>query len=518
MADSRELAEQAFSLLQSALKDSEERAAALDAELRKKSLPESEIEQQASALERRLEAATAECESCKRDLEGLSEALEHERASTQALRKKLQLAESGPDKVERKELNFWRSRAEEFDGEAGRYRERIAQLRKELREAQAQAQQAAEAPRPDADPDELTELRSRLEQQQADLDERDRRIAELTEAEHKTIEERRAISEQMARLEEELREEKECTINLSELANERGEKVTELSEQLDEAVERFEESQWRLERAGRFEQLVVKRRKLIDSLIAELRAKQKANVALKAGIDGLRQFKARAEKQQQDLLLRVDELTSDLKLAKERLAGDEELNEAEAKLSRANETISGLESRLEAQVTVIESLENELLAAKTARRKREDQIQELAELKAALETRDESIARLEADLNEQQRELGKLRGSQSETQRLMQLKQEDQGLIERLQQENDSLRAELMERQIEVESSRNGPGSAIAEEVRKRDLQIEGLEQAVEEYKKIISQLQETAAGWQKKYEFVTTDAPTAYQTQSGEK
>ena len=115
MANSRELAEQAFSLLQDALKDSEARAAELDAELRKKRAPKNKVETKALVLEHRLETIDSEREKWERQAAQLEEILENERIKIQQLKKKLEIAESGPDKVGKKEVNFWRSRAEQFD-------------------------------------------------------------------------------------------------------------------------------------------------------------------------------------------------------------------------------------------------------------------------------------------------------------------------------------------------------------------------------------------------------------------
>jgi chromosome segregation ATPase len=581
MSNSRELAEQAFSLLQDALRDSEKRAEELDAELKRQSAPKGPVEERVKVLEHRLESIMAQNEGHKREVEQLQEIIENERAKTLALKKKLDIAESGPDKADKKEINYWRSRAEDFDADSRKYRERIAELRQALREAQ-QAEPEATAPAAAEEGSRIAELEAQiaelqsripelqsqiseresqigelqsqigsreseigeresrtaeLESRAAELEsraaefearaaeleahaaeqgqmlaERDQRIADLSESEQAALAARQAITAQMAGLEQELKEEKECTINLSEIANERGEQITNLSEKLDEALERFEEAKWRLERAGRFERLVKKRRALIKALLEALRAKQKSNLALKAGLDALRKFKARAEKQQQDLLLRADELTSKLMEAKERLAEQTDLAEAEAKLGRANDKINGLETRLEAQVSVIENLESELHAAKAKRQERDNRSKELASLKETLEVKNRVISEMQNELDQQQRQLGKLRGIHSETQRLKVIQQEDQSLIDQLQLDNDNLKAELMELQVLVESCRNDPDSAIAEELRKREAQIADLEQTIQNQSKAIARLEEVAAGWQKKYEFISTDAPAAYQ------
>jgi archaellum component FlaC len=275
------------------------------------------------------------------------------------------------------------------------------------------------------------------------------------------------MRDQIAGLESELKEEKECTVNLSEIANERREQITELTEKLDEAEERYEEARWRLEQAGRFERLVARRRKLIDSLIAGLRAKQKSNTALKAGIDGLRRFKAKSEEQQQKLLMRIQELSDELKAAEDRLANQGAAKEAEEKLRLSDEKVSALEERLDAQVEVIDSLETELSAAKAAKQTSENQNKELAELRETLESRNETIASLEADFDELQKKLAK--------------------------------------------SGSAEPAPAADVDTSQIEAELEELKQIIEKQEQEIARLNEDVDGWRRKYEFLSTDAPSAY-------
>ena len=647
MVNSRELAEQAFSLLQDALKDSEARAAELDAELKRKRAPKNKLEQQTEVLEHRLESAEAEREQWQRRAQQFEELLENERIRIRELKKRLDVAESGPDKVGKKEVNYWRARADKFDAETRQYKKRIADLRKSLKERPApqdqpmadpkqlaeaanlvDAQQLADVEAKLADAEaqlvdaraELSDAKPRLADAQsklADVDallknrdenmaalneeasglkaelaglrarqqaaahsadeevtqlkaeiaelstrvedlrfennqlnselvdkktestetfaqlnarlaeaakkdkliaERDRRVVELTDAQRQAEEEKRAIRDQIAGLEEELKEEKECTVNLSEIANERREQITELSEKLDEALERYEEAKWHLERASRFERLLAKRRKLIDQLIAGHRAKQKSNTALKAGLDGLRKFKAKSEQQQQKMLLRIEELSSDLKEAEERLANRQGAKDTNDKLRRAEEAVSTLEERLKAQVELIDNLESELSAAKAARQTAENQNKEISELKALVQQRNETIVKLEASIDEQPMQLGKLRGSESETTRLKAGQFRDQTLIDELQMEVDTLKAELAEQQHVADGGAQGAAVASATEIRRRDAQISDLKRTVKDQEKEIAKLSEAVAGWQKKYEFLSTEAPSAYQSLAAEK
>src|SRR3970040_110802 len=72
-----------------------------------------------------------ECQSWQHKAGNLEELLENERVRVQQLKKKIEVAESGPDKVAKKEVNFWRQRAEHFDAETREYKQRIASLKQE---------------------------------------------------------------------------------------------------------------------------------------------------------------------------------------------------------------------------------------------------------------------------------------------------------------------------------------------------------------------------------------------------
>ena len=96
--------------------------------------------------------------------------------------------------------------------------------------------------------------------------------------------------------------------------------MTKLQEQAEEAEERYEEAKYRLGRAAHFERLVKRRKGLVAKLLAALRAKAKSNVALKAGLDGLRTYKAAAEMNQQKLLQRIETLKQELNEAEEAIA------------------------------------------------------------------------------------------------------------------------------------------------------------------------------------------------------
>src|SRR5215471_7306283 len=193
MANPRELAEKAFSLLQDALRDSEARASDLDQELKRKRAPKNKLEEQLDVLTHRLEAVEAERTKWQQQASHLEEVAEAERTKVAQLRKKLEVAESGPEKLTKKEVNFWRAKAEEFTGETQEYRDRLAALRREiierdaliekLRDAQTQGADANPSSPPDGsraaaiEPSE--QVRADIENLRVLLAERDRKVDEL---------------------------------------------------------------------------------------------------------------------------------------------------------------------------------------------------------------------------------------------------------------------------------------------------------------------------------------------------
>jgi chromosome segregation ATPase len=747
MANSTELAQQAFSLLNDALRNSEERVAELDAELKRKRAPKNRVEQQAEVLGHRLETAEADCERWKREASSLEEILENERVKIAQLKKKLEVAESGPTKLTKKEVNFWRQRAEEFDTATRDYKKRIAGLRAELRkqigvsdleadielgaalesaeknlaelrakltagereletqkqhlrEKQAEegklsttlaerdahiakisaelektraaltsgeqraadlarelaekaelarnaadklvaldklaqehekrgteinqlreAESAARSHRDElhvalaereaqfqalakdlkdsvADGDqqkgeiqelaqqidaaaieiaeresEVSEVRNQLDAKTAELrdgiaaldalrdlqpslqaeiaelkastaaqkrelrqlqgltgvekteqtrvietlnnliSQRDEKVAQLEELNAQYLAERSSVRDQIAALEEELKEEKECTVNVSQLANERREEIEQLVEKLEEAEERYEEAKWRLGKAAYFEKLVGKRKKLVKAIIEKCRAKAKSNTALKAGLDGLRTFKATSEQNQQKLLARTDKLSSALKEARETVAQHHGNTISKAELAHATERVGKLEERVATQLELIETLESELKHAKISPKgpaanapATDDQIQKLI---AEVDRKDEAIRQLEADVDDQNKKLAKLRGSESETMRLKALKEQDHSQIGELQGEIAALKAKL---NSAVFASSN-TDEAADQITREKDKEIGSLEQLTKEQKREIAKLTEAVNGWQKKYEFISTEAPSAYQS-----
>src|SRR5262249_10222084 len=123
--------------LQNALRDSEARASELDEQLKRKKAPKTKLEEQLDVLAHRLEAVEAERTRWQQQAAHLEEVAEAERAKVAPLRTTLEVAESGPDKLSKKEVIFWRAKGEEFTGELQEYRDRLAALRREIIERDA---------------------------------------------------------------------------------------------------------------------------------------------------------------------------------------------------------------------------------------------------------------------------------------------------------------------------------------------------------------------------------------------
>src|SRR5690606_28614715 len=250
----------------------------------------------------------------------------------------------------------------------------------------------------------LGEREARIAQLSAELESVKVELATAAERREQLTAELESAREQIAGLEQELRDEKECTDNLSEVANERREIITRLEDRLAEAEERYEEARWRLGKAQHFERLVKRRKKLIKALIERIRQKHKANVALKAGLDGLRTYKAAAEARQHELLKRIDKLTAKVKEHEETIARHHASTVAKEELFGAQSRINELEKRIEAQVEIIQTLEDELKTAKAMQQVRADygaEVErlraEVTKLRSELDAKNKIVERLEND-------------------------------------------------------------------------------------------------------------------------
>jgi chromosome segregation ATPase len=370
---------------------------------------------------------------------------------------------------------------------------------------------------------EFASLRETLLASSRELDEL-RADKRRLEAAHATFEARlgaaasegAAAREQIAGLELELKEEREHAESVSELANERRDHMTKLQEQVEEAEERFAEASWKLGKSQHFQRIVKRRRGLVVKLLNALRAKMKANTALKAGLDGLRTYKAAAEQNQQKLLQRMDQLKAELVEAEETIKQHQSGTAGKQELATAIARATALEERLNTQAELIQTLEADLRAARLGQKaaaSNDDKHREIEQLRKDLETKNQVIIQLQTDTDEQQRKLSKLRGSESETVRLKALTEKDRSEIEILQREI----SELREAAAAASAAAAGPGGPDPDAtIKERDGSITRLMNTVKEHETTIKKLTELADSWKRKYQFLASDSPEAYK--NGEK
>ncbi len=320
-----------------------------------------------------------------------------------------------------------------------------------------------------------------------------------------------AAREQMSGLEIELKEEREHAESLGELANERREHMTKLQEQVEEAEERYAEASWKLGKSLYFERIVKRRKGLVVKLLEALRAKMKSNVALKAGLDGLRTFKATAEMNQHKLLQRIDHLKADLKEAEETVKRHQGGTAAKEELTNAISRAAALEERLNTQAELIQTLEADLKTARLSHKAGDDKHQDIERLTKELETKNQLIVQLQTDTDEQQRKLSKLRGSEGETVRLKALTEKDRGEIDALQLEVTQLRETLSRQSAAATSPASGNNAELEAKLKEREQSVTRLMGTIKEHENTIKKLNESADSWKRKYQFLATDQPDAY-------
>ncbi len=483
MSKSQQVAAEALSLLQTALEESEARVQQLEKALGRRGADSQGPADEVGALSQQLEQAEAEQKRYQTEAGQLEEVVENLNAKIDRLQEKLDIAESGPEKLTKKEINFWRAKAESFDEKTSEYKARIASLRREL-EAREEERVAPSAPvtatpEPVADTEELIEARKHLQEAQAraqsaaeTIRERDAAMAELSARNAQ-------LESETGQLQHELREERECSENLGEVANSRLDELNKYREQHEEAQERLDEAEWRLRKSQHFERLVQRRKGLISSLIVTIRAKVKANTALKAGLDSLRRHKAASAATEQNLLAEVDRIKAELGRARETIDQHKDSAQDRRRLPESSGRIEELEQRVASQAEVIKSLEEELKVTKLLQ---SDLSNKTVEARQIIEEKQEALNTAAADAL-----------SDRENDRLM---------IDALEKEVSELRKQLSRKPDSAEGAGQQLSSADESEA------IKALEAR-------IAELSEEAAAWKRKYEFLSTEAPDAYQNQA---
>jgi chromosome segregation ATPase len=367
---------------------------------------------------------------------------------------------------------------------------------------------------------ELSQAIARADVTASALGQKDEDLARLIAEQGSFERQRDEMREHVAALELDLKDEKENAENLAELANERREAMTKLQERAEEAEERHEEAKYRLGRAAYFERLVKRRKGLVDKLLAAIRAKTKSNVALKAGLDGLRTYKAAAEMNQQKLLQRIEAQKQELNEAEETLSRQHGSTQVREQLATSESKIAALEQRLNAQAEVIQTLEMDVKTARAAPRpggggdktqENDRLLKDLERLQKELEAKDSLISAMQGDVDDQQRKLAKLRGSESETMRLKQISEKDRSAIDALEREIATLREALADRAGAPSAGGIETSSDLELQLKEREQSVTRLMATIKEHEATIRKLTESTESWKRRYQFLATDSPDAY-------
>ena len=322
-----------------------------------------------------------------------------------------------------------------------------------------------------------------------------------------------AAREQMAGLEIELKEEREHAESLGELANERREHMTKLQEQAEEAEERYAEANWRLGKSLHFERIVKRRKGLILKLLEALRAKMKTNVALKAGLDGLRTFKATAEMNQHKLLQRIDGLKAELKDAEETVKRHQGGTAAKEELTIAISRAAALEERLNTQAELIQSLEADLKTARWRTRSGDDKHHEIERLTKELETKNQS--------HRAARRPTPTISSASSRSCAAASRRPCASRRSRRRTAARSTRCSARSRSCAKRwlgraappSAASGNNAELEAKLKERENSVTRLMGTIKEHEATIKKLTESSDSWKRKYQFLATDQPDAYKS-----
>lgn len=469
MAERRALAERALSLLQDALRESESGSGSFDAELNRER-PSGDS----------LEAAETDALLWQREVGHLEEALENERALVQRLKKKLALAESGPEAFTSREVNYWRERAERFDEETREYKRRIAELHRELqarsRNGLGQGGEGAwyddapyrqngengfsgpELSRPTA------ELEERIRHLEDSLStavlERDTLAANLErvqngleqtahnreqQREHEEIERLKAhksrleneVSELVSRADEAERGRDESIAKIGELER----AVEDASEQINGLESELKEEK---ECTEKLSELANERRETIGKLEGDLEEAQERYEEAKWRLD-------KTEYLQRLLARRTKLILSLIEAIRAKTTANSALKAGMDSLRKFKGVSESRQRQLASQVDVlsnqVEALKKKLLEQRAAPQLRSDQSHEqnakLADLQERLDTQAELIASLEDELKQAKAARQVNENRESEMTALREQLESKQAMIEQLEADVDEQQRKL---------------------------------------------------------------------------
>ena len=218
--------------------------------------------------------------------------------------------------------------------------------------------------------------RHRLE---AELDAARRRVEELDAELEETLTQLRRADEQVAGKQHECRQ---------------------LEERLALDSERMQDLRDAVARLQLREKWAQRRRGLVSRLIGELRQRQRANLALKSGLDALRQFKNKAEEDRRALLEKYRHLQASVHRDDHVDAPPSGPGAMDTHRVVEGDAMShsGLHRRLQAQGALIESMERDIQRVAALKRELTERERRIHDLEQQLEVKQKLIGTLEDDL------------------------------------------------------------------------------------------------------------------------
>ncbi|MCC5870136.1 MAG: hypothetical protein JJU27_16670 [Gammaproteobacteria bacterium] len=414
MSESQPSTQQAIEVILDTLRLSEQRIVELEARLAERSPDTRELRMQLEQIEATLEATTRERDDWRFETERLNSVVADERKAAHYLRKKLRIAESAPDQAGKKELNFLRGRNEDLEAQLKDSRD-ATQAREsalETRQQEAASALATQAALQARIADLETKLAARSEAGtalQAELDATRDKLDAQRQAHEQALEAQRqahehtlaelnarysALTERASKAEAELEETQTMLRKADESGARSDHERRQLEEQLALDTERMHDLRDEVARLSLRARWAVRRRALVRRLIGEVRARQRANLALKNGIDAMRQYKHAAEQQQHKLLDKYRRLKARMEsehgetgsVAVPPTAGN-----THQLVEVGEPSSSGLHRRLQAQTELIEAMERD--------------IERVGSLKRELAARDRRMSELEATISDLRKEL-----------------------------------------------------------------------------------------------------------------
>ena len=519
MAGQRKATDEAITLIRDAMKQCEQQISALQEAARGEEPSATDLDVDTATVQERLADAESKRDYWRYEAARLDSLIEDKQTRIANLKKQLRVAESGPDRVAKRELNHWREKVEQLETELNDRIERIGVLEQEATEdvRQLLEQQAEELEK------RCTELQNTLVARVAELanssDEMAGHVAAVERLEQKAREyqqeldvERLATKEQGATVAElqtdletchqeiddlasSLESEREKLTRLESLMVTKNTEIRSLSDEVEDRNKLSESVDQNVQRLHQLEKRYLKRKEQITGLRAELNKVNQWNVALKRNVDTLRDQKNLGEKRQAKLSARVEDLKT--RLATRSSGADlvdtgvePDANVIESGTIGLSQTTETLKTRLEAQGQLIETLEREVAGVKQLRKELRERDEQIEDISAQLTTKQELITSLERDAENISRYKSRLRDGASEAIKLKSKIEKQTARITALENENEHLSEHRVNAELE-----NSETSALHAELESERAVAAGLRADLAKLQALESGLKALAEG-----------------------